>query len=305
LTESIAEYLRQVRQQVEGHLPKMLRHAEGCPESLMEAMRYSLLAPGKRLRPTLVVLTSQACGGSMEQALPAACAVEMVHTYSLVHDDLPAMDNDDLRRGQPTAHKKFGEAMAILAGDALLTLAFQVLASEYPSATAAACCRELALLAGAIGMVGGQVNDLTWEGKIPGRTARGTLEDLETIHAGKTGALFRACVRLGLLTAQGEMPGGLDAEKRRHLDRYAARLGLAFQITDDLLDVEGDSSVAGKRVGKDATSGKLTYPGLLGVEESRQRLQQLRRDAEESLNPFGPAAKPLADLMSLILERSH
>ncbi|HLW65656.1 MAG TPA: farnesyl diphosphate synthase [Gemmataceae bacterium] len=305
MSESFAEHLRGVRQQVEDHLPRMLRHAEGCPKSLMEAMAYSLLAAGKRLRPVLVIFTCRACGGSMEQALPAACAVEMVHAYSLVHDDLPAMDDDDLRRGQPTAHKIFGEAMAILAGDALLTLAFQVLASEYQSATAAACCRELALLAGAVGMVGGQVNDLTWEGKIPGRTDGGTLEDLEKTHAGKTGALFRACVRLGLLAAQGEVPGGPDLEKRRELDGYAASLGLAFQITDDLLDVEGDSNITGKRVGKDATSGKLTYPSLLGVAESRQRLQQLQRDAEEALKPTGPSAKPLMDLMSLILERSR
>jgi geranylgeranyl diphosphate synthase type II len=305
LANSFREQLHAVRQQVEDHLSTMLRHAEGSPDSLLEAMRYSLLAPGKRLRPTLVVLTAQACGGSMEQALPAACAVEMVHTYSLIHDDLPAMDDDDLRRGQPTAHKKFGEAMAILAGDALLTLAFQVLAAECPPATAAASCRELAQLAGAVGMVGGQVNDLTWEGKIPGRAGRATLEELEIIHTRKTGALFRACVRLGLLAAQGERSGGPDTETRRQLDCYAACLGLAFQITDDLLDVEGDSAVTGKRVGKDATSGKLTYPGLLGVEESRQRLRQLQHEAKNALMPFGPSVQPLLDLMSLILERSH
>jgi geranylgeranyl diphosphate synthase type II len=305
LAESFREQLQAVRQQVENHLPKMLQHAEGCPESLMEAMRYCLLAPGKRLRPTLVVLTSQACGGSMEQALPAACAVEMVHTYSLVHDDLPAMDDDDLRRGQPTAHKKFGEALAILTGDALLTLAFQVLANEYPCSTAAGCCRELALLAGAVGMVGGQVNDLTWEGRIPGKPGGAALEVLDNIHTRKTGALFRACVQLGLLAAQGEEPGGLDAGTRGYLDRYAACLGLAFQITDDLLDVEGDPSLTGKRVGKDATSGKLTYPGLLGLEESRRRLEQLQRETIEALAPFGPAAQPLLDLMAMILARSH
>ena len=305
MAESFREQLQAIRRQVEDRLPGMLRHADGCPDSLMEAMRYSLLAPGKRLRPTLVVLTTQAFGGSMEKALPAACAVEMVHTYSLVHDDLPAMDDDELRRGQPTAHKRFGEAMAILAGDALLTLAFQVLAVEYPPTTAAGCSRELAVLAGAIGMVGGQVNDLTWEGKIPGRAGPGTLEVLENIHTRKTGALFRACVRLGLLAAQGERPGGPDAPTHEQLERYAACLGLAFQITDDLLDVEGDSSVTGKRVGKDATSGKLTYPGLLGMEESRRRLQQLQSEAADALAAFGRSAQPLLDLLSLILERSN
>jgi geranylgeranyl diphosphate synthase type II len=302
LSEPFREHLRDLQQRVESHLPKMLRLAEGCPDSLMEAMRYSLLAPGKRLRPVLVLLTGEVCGGTMEQGLAAACAVEMVHTYSLVHDDLPAMDDDDLRRGQPTAHKKFGEAMAILTGDALLTLAFQVLASAYPGATASCCCRELALLAGAIGMVGGQVNDLTWEGKIPGRACRGTLEDLENIHTRKTGALFRACVRLGMLAAQGEKQ---DEQILQGLDCYAACLGLAFQITDDLLDVEGDTAAAGKRVHMDASSGKLTYPGLLGIEESRRRLEQLEHDAADALRPLGTPAKPLLELMALILERSN
>src|SRR5262249_3459207 len=174
------------------------------PPDLVEAMRYSLLAPGKRLRPLLVLLAAEASGGTDEAALPAACAVEMVHTYSLIHDDLPAMDDDDLRRGLPTCHKQFGEALAILAGDALLTLAFEVLAESYPPATAAACCRELAAGAGGAGMVGGQVLDLAAEGKVDGakhevqRTeSSGTLEALQDIHARKTGALFRACLRLG------------------------------------------------------------------------------------------------------------
>src|SRR5690349_24223496 len=169
-------------------------------------MAYSLLAPGKRLRPLLAVLACEAAGGSGAEALPAACAVEMIHTYSLIHDDLPAMDDDDLRRGLPTCHKKFGEALAILAGDALLTLAFEVLAGGYPAATAAACCRELARGAGAAGMVGGQVDDLAMES----RTGTGTVEELEFLHARKTGALFRASLRLGVLSAQGERAGGAD-----------------------------------------------------------------------------------------------
>src|SRR4051794_37625862 len=171
----------------------------------------------------------EACGGSIEAAMPAACAVEMVHAYSLVHDDLPAMDDDDLRRGRPTCHKQFGEALAILAGDALLTLAFQVLAEHYPAATAAACCRELARGAGAAGMVGGQVEDLASEHEPGGRAA-----DLERIHACKTGALFRASLRMGAVAAQGERPGGPEPETLRALDEYGRGLGLAFQITDDL-----------------------------------------------------------------------
>ncbi len=196
--------------QVEAALRESLRLAGDCPSPLMEAMRYSLLAPGKRLRPLLVILAAEASGGRIEQALPAGCAVEMVHTYSLIHDDLPAMDDDDLRRGLPTCHKQFGEALAILAGDALLTLAFQVLSESYPGATAAVCCLELARGAGAAGMVGGQVEDLAWEQRLFRRepplaalrdASKPTLAALENIHARKTGALFRACLRMGLWSA--------------------------------------------------------------------------------------------------------
>src|SRR5262245_17623096 len=229
-------------------------------------MAYSLLAPGKRLRPLLVVLACDAAGGDEQRALPAAAAVEMVHTYSLIHDDLPAMDDDDLRRGRQTCHKQFDEALAILVGDALLTLAFQVLAESYPPATAAACCRELAASAGGAGMVGGQVLDLAAEGKTRiedrgsriedrGPGAEGLATDsagcdprssvfdprssaaLEDIHARKTGALFRACLRLGAWAAQGERPGGPDPALLGALDGYGRCFGLMFQITDDLLDV--------------------------------------------------------------------
>src|SRR4051812_33314261 len=191
-------------------------------------MRYSLLAPGKRLRPVLVFMASQAAGGADEQALPAACAVEMIHTYSLIHDDLPAMDDDDLRRGLPTCHKKFGEALAILAGDGLLTLAFQVLAEYYPPRTAAGGCLELAKGAGCAGMVGGQVDDLAWErAELPR-----TLEALEHIHQGKTGALFRACLKLGVWAAQGERDGGPDVDLVGRLETFGRCFGLVFQITD-------------------------------------------------------------------------
>jgi geranylgeranyl diphosphate synthase type II len=299
LSNDLRHYFQAKQALVEDHLRSGLRLGDDCPPALVEAMRYSLLAPGKRLRPLLVFLAAEACGGRDEQAVPAACAVEMVHTYSLIHDDLPAMDDDDLRRGLPTCHKQFGEALAILAGDALLTLAFQVLAEGYPPATAAACCRELARGAGAAGMVGGQVEDLAWEKK------GGTLEALSDLHARKTGALFRACLRLGVLAAQGERPGGPEPALLAGLDGYGRCFGLAFQITDDLLDVEGHADQTGKRVNKDAVRGKLTYPGFLGVADSRRRAELLEREAQGHLQPLGPAGERLRSLFRYILERDR
>jgi geranylgeranyl diphosphate synthase type II len=299
LSGDLPQYLGEKRALVEGRLRELLHPGDGCPPSLVEAMRYSVLASGKRLRPLLVVLAAEACGGRDVAALPAACAVELVHAYSLIHDDLPAMDDDDLRRGQPTCHKQFGEAMAILAGDALLTLAFQVLAEGYPAATAAGCCRELARGAGAAGMVGGQVEDLAWE------KGGGRFEDLENVHARKTGALFRACLQLGLLAAQGEQSGGPDPTLKESLDAFGRCFGQAFQITDDLLDVEGSSDRTGKRVNKDAARGKLTYPGFLGVAESRRRAEQLGRQARVHLQPLGPAGERLGALIQLVLERDR
>jgi geranylgeranyl diphosphate synthase, type II len=297
----LSQYLQDKRALVNSRLRASIRAGDGCPVSLAEAMCYSLLAPGKRLRPLLVLLAAEACGGSDTVALPAACAVEMVHTYSLIHDDLPAMDDDDLRRGLPTCHKKFGEATAILAGDALLTLAFEVLADGYPPATAAACCRELARGAGATGMVGGQADDLAMET----RDGSGTLDELEFLHARKTGALFRASLRLGVLSAQGERPGGADSATKEAFDAYGRAFGLAFQITDDLLDVESSAEQTGKRVGKDAARGKLTYPGFLGVVESRNRAQRLCREAQDALTPLGPGGARLAALARSIVERDR
>lgn len=298
------------RSLVENRLGELLSARDGAPHGLIEAMRYSAMASGKRLRPLLVILAAEACGGRDIAALGAACAVEMVHVYSLIHDDLPAMDDDDLRRGQPTCHKQFGEAMAILAGDGLLTLAFQTLAESYPPTTAAACCLELARGAGAAGMVGGQVEDLAWErghefGNRRHPAASHNLEALENIHARKTGALFRACLRLGVLVAQGERPGGPDAVAMDCLDAYGRCFGLAFQITDDLLDVGSSADQAGKRVQKDAGRGKLTYPSFLGVEESRRRAGDLCREADEHLGVLGPAGRPLAAFAHLILDRSR
>lgn len=281
------------------------RVTAGAPAALAEAMRYSLLAPGKRLRPLLAMLAAEATGGTREAAIPAACAVEMVHTYSLVHDDLPAMDDDDLRRGLPTCHKKFGEALAILAGDALLTAAFQVLADGCPPQTAAVSCLELARGAGAIGMVAGQVLDLAAEGKVPETRPPRTANDLEEIHARKTGALFLASLRLGLLSAQGERPAGPDPAARDALDRFGRAFGLAFQIADDLLDVQGSSDRTGKRVGKDAARGKLTFPGLLGVDESRRRVRTLYAEAAHAAETLGPAGRPLADLARMVADRDR
>lgn len=294
------EHLRELQGRVETHLRAALRPEPGCPADLLEALSYSLLAPGKRLRPALVVLAAEACGGG--DPWPAACAVEMIHAYSLIHDDLPAMDDDDLRRGQPTCHKKFGEALAILAGDALQALAFQLLAEGYPAATAAAGCRELARAAGAAGMVGGQAADLAWE-RSPVAAGERTIEQLEFLHARKTGALIRASLRLGVLAAHADQPPSPALLER--FDDYGRCLGLAFQITDDLLDVEGHTEHAGKRVGKDAPRGKLTYPSLLGVDESRRRAERLGREARAALAPLGPAAEPLLGLVGFVLERDH
>jgi geranylgeranyl diphosphate synthase type II len=300
LTE-LEEYLRAKRSEVEAHLREALRPEPGLPPPLLEAMRYSLMAPGKRLRPLLVVLAAEACGGG-SAPWAAACAVEMIHAYSLIHDDLPVMDDDDLRRGQPTCHKKFGEALAILAGDALQALAFQVLAEGYPPATAAACCRELAKSAGAAGMVGGQVDDLAWERPAGGKEER-TVEGLEALHARKTGALIRASLRLGVLA--GHAPEEPDPGLLERFDASGRCLGLAFQITDDLLDVEGHAEQAGKRLHKDAARGKLTYPGLLGVSESRRRAERLCREADQHLAPLGTAAARLRALAPYVLGRDR
>jgi geranylgeranyl diphosphate synthase, type II len=279
-----------------------------APPALAEAIRYSLLAPGKRLRPLLCVLACEAVGGSVEQALAAGCAVEMVHTYSLIHDDLPAMDDDDLRRGLPTCHVKFGEGLAILAGDALLTMAFEVLGSGYGPKTVAVSCVELARGAGAVGMVGGQVLDLEAEGKIDGSVSReptASVGKLETIHRLKTGALFRSALRLGVYAAQAERANGVDPSALAAIDRYAAAFGLAFQVTDDLLDVESSAETTGKRVGKDAARGKLTYPGLVGVEASRRKAEQLGREAVAAAAEFGPAGEPLAALARYVVNRDR
>jgi geranylgeranyl diphosphate synthase type II len=302
LLNALTDYMTAKRTLVEKHLDAVLRPEPGLPATLLEAMRYSVLAPGKRLRPLLVVMAVEACDGDEANAWPAACAVEMIHAYSLIHDDLPAMDDDDLRRGQPTCHRQFGEALAILAGDALQARAFQMLADGYPAHTAAACCKELAHAAGAAGMVGGQVDDLAWESDAPGER---TLEGLEQLHLRKTGALFRASLRMGVWAAHANQATPPNADLMRRFDGYGRCLGLAFQITDDLLDVEGDAGQTGKRVRKDAARGKLTYPGLLGAAESRRRAERLCREAREQVQVLGPAANRVLALVSFVLERDR
>jgi geranylgeranyl diphosphate synthase type II len=249
----------------------------------------------------LVLLAAEACGGKAELALPAACAVEMVHAYSLIHDDLPAMDDDDLRRGRPTCHKAFDEATAILAGDALLTLGFEVLAREIePPVVAAACCAALAQAAGACNMVGGQADDVEGDDPSPLSPLPSPLVSrLESIHQRKTGAMIRVALRLGAMVA------GANAEQLAALDDYGQRLGLAFQITDDLLDVQSSEAAAGKRVGKDAKRGKLTFPGLLGIDQSTQHAEQLIFQACQALTPFGPQADGLRTVARYVLERNR
>ncbi len=300
MSAELQEYFRRQQSLVNGRLEATLTElAAECPPALMESLRYCLLAPGKRLRPILTLMAAEAAGGSNVDALPAACAVEMIHTYSLVHDDLPAMDDDDLRRGRPTCHKQFGEALAILTGDALLTMAFEVLTDRLPPATAAASCHTLSRAAGAVGMVGGQAEDLASEKR------GGTLDTLMELHGRKTGALFRACLHLGILAVQGERPGGADPDLVVALDEYGRCLGLAFQITDDLLDVEGSAEQTGKGVQKDAARGKLTYPGILGAAESRRRAKQLEEQARLRLQWLGEAGTRLLALFRYVLERDR
>ena len=293
-TFSLECYSRDVRERIDRALAEYTNFDRGCPDALREAIRYSLLAPGKRLRPMLVLLAAEACGGEAQAAVPAACAVEMIHAYSLVHDDLPAMDDDDLRRGRPTCHKAFGEATAILAGDALVTLAFEVLARDVrPAAVAAQCCARLAHAAGATALVGGQADDLA------GEFSAGGTEALEAIHRRKTGAMFLASLELGGLTA------GADRQQQAALTEYGQSLGMAFQITDDLLDVRGDASAMGKRAGKDSDRGKLTFPGVLGVEESMRRATSLVAQACAALGTLEPRAEGLQALAHYVLHRDH
>ena len=288
-------YLAKSRTRVEAALDQAL--APEHPERLREAMRYSLLAGGKRLRPVLCLASCELAGGDSEQAMPTAVALEMIHTMSLIHDDLPSMDNDDLRRGSPTNHKVFGEAIAILAGDALLTRAFEMVSlrsnSSIESERLLKVVGELSLVAGAPGLVGGQVVDLECEGK------KVDLDTLEFIHLHKTGALLRACVTCGALI------GGAQEDLLKALGIYARGIGLAFQIIDDILDVTASSDVLGKTAGKDLIADKTTYPKLLGLEESRKRADKLVEEAKSALDPWKSGAAPLLALADYITNRDR
>jgi len=280
------------RARCETALARALSGTEAAPR-LSEAMRHAVLGGGKRLRPLLVYATGHAFGAGGESLDAPATAVELVHAFSLVHDDLPAMDDDELRRGRPTVHVAFDEATAILAGDALQALAFAVLAeAPLPAEARVALVRELALASGIEGMCAGQALDMD----ATGRTL--ALPGLERLHSLKTGALIRAAVRMGALAA------GAPAAASAGLDRYAAALGLAFQIRDDVLDVEGDAAQLGKTAGKDAAQGKNTYPGMLGLDASRARLGELQSEMESALAPFGADADALRVLAGFAVARA-
>ena len=293
----LEDYLRDKARKIENTLEALLVPMGDIPPLLQEAMNYSVFAGGKRLRPILTLAAAEAVGGKGEDVIQAACAIELIHTYSLIHDDLPAMDDDDYRRGRLANHKVYGEALAILAGDALLTKAFEILASCHPAAGNDTVLRrvigEVAAAAGPDGMVGGQTVDIISEGKnIDAAT-------LHYIHRSKTGALLRVSVRTGALLS-GAVPASLAA-----LTRYGEEFGLLFQITDDILDVVGDSAKMGKPVGADAKKAKATYPAVFGLDEARRAAAKARDRALGALESFGPDAQPLRLLVDFVLGRDN
>jgi len=300
---SITQSLDEVRTFIEPRLATALELSGEAAPRLVAALRHALLAPGKRLRPALVLWAAGACGADWADAAGAAVAVEMIHAYSLVHDDLPAMDDDDLRRGRPTCHKAFDEATAILCGDALQALAFETLARDLPPAAAARGCFVLARAAGPEALVGGQADDLAaergWIDDMSTAPAAEQVAWLERIHRRKTGALFLAALELGGLAA-----GATPAQLAR-LAAYGRGFGLAFQIADDILDAEGDEATMGKRVGKDAGRGKLTFPTIVGLEQSRTRARELASEAAAAVAALGAGAAPLEMLAHWIVARDH
>jgi geranylgeranyl diphosphate synthase type II len=290
---NLREYLAQQQRLVDSELGRLVPPETTPPETIHRAMRYSLFAGGKRIRPILCIEAARTVSGAADGVITAACALELIHTYSLIHDDLPALDNDDYRRGKLTNHKVFGEAMAILAGDALLTLAFQVLAQlDAAPERKARLMEELSTASGTVGgMIGGQVADLEGEGKTP------TAELLESIHRAKTGALLRASLRLGAVYA------GASAEQYTALSCYGEHVGLAFQIVDDILDVEESSEALGKTAGKDAQQHKITFPAVYGLAESRRMAEEQCARAHGVLGPFGDRAARLHELADMIVQR--
>jgi len=290
----LKEFLAGEVRRIDEALDRLTPAATVAPETIHRAMRYSLFAGGKRIRPILCLQAAAAICDDAPGAIDAGCALEMIHTYSLIHDDLPALDNDDFRRGKPTCHKVFGDAMAILAGDALFTLAMQTLVRivGLEAAAKVALVEELSFGGGTVGgMIGGQVADIEGERQEP------TAELLESIHRAKTGALLRASVRMGSIC------GGATALQLQALSQYGEHVGLAFQIVDDILDVEESSEALGKTAGKDAAQGKITFPAVYGLEESRVMAQAECQRAHESLEPFGMRAQRLHEIADLIVYR--
>jgi geranylgeranyl diphosphate synthase type II len=287
-------YVRESTRLVNDGLNRYTPAATVHPSELHEAIRYSLFAGGKRIRPLLCIASAQAVGGTAEDVLPTACALEMIHTFSLIHDDLPAIDNDDFRRGLPTSHKKFGEAIAVLAGDALHTLAFTTIAVHQQAAQASTVInvvRCLALASGTLGMVGGQVDDIASEGKAI------SAETLRSIHERKTGALLNAAIESGAILA------GASDNEMAALRTYGDQIGLAFQIVDDILDVTSDDTTLGKPTGSDVKNDKATYPKLFGLEESNRFAHAATDAAIDALSSFGPSAEPLRCFARFIVSR--
>jgi geranylgeranyl diphosphate synthase, type II len=282
---------RLVEKALDRHLPK----SSAKPATIHKAMRYSLFAGGKRLRPILCLAAAEACGGKVDRALPFACAIECIHTYSLVHDDLPSMDNDDFRRGRPTCHKVFGEGIAVLAGDALLTIAFEIVSRAKPTSRydMATLLRETAFAAGSQRLIAGQVADLEAEGKSVNRA------ELRYIHENKTAAILTTAVRLGAMSANASV------QDLKAITTFGGALGLAFQVVDDILDVTQTSEKLGKSAGKDVAARKATYPAVIGLQNSRTEARALTRKAHRALGIFGRKGEALRALASYLLERDY
>lgn len=303
MSPQLKHFFEKWQKEVERALNRYLPSAKTQPQTIHKAMRYSIFAGGKRLRPMLVIAAAETCGLAGKKVLPTACAMELIHTYSLIHDDLPAMDDDDFRRGKPTNHKVFGEGIAILAGDALLTHAFELIAKngiiKFCAPAIPKVLSAIATRAGSGGMVGGQVLDLEMEeGRWLKKGTRQQKEILKTIHLTKTAALIQASILAGALLAKTE------ERKRNQLSEYGKKIGLAFQITDDILDITADKKLLGKK-GSDRINKKLTYPALFGIEESRKKAHRLIQKAKEHLQIFGKRGDILRDLADYIVERTY
>ncbi len=292
---NLKAYLRSRQKLIDRVLDRYLPKENTRPATIHKAMRYSLFAGGKRLRPILTLAASEACGGKIEAALPLACAMECIHTYSLVHDDLPSMDNDDFRRGRPTCHKVFGDGIAVLAGDALLTIAFEIVSHAKPSRRydMSTLLREVAVAAGSRKLIAGQVADLEAEGK---RTER---EELRYIHENKTAAILTASVCLGAMSANA------PSKELAAMTKFGRALGLAFQVIDDILDVTQTSEKLGKSAGKDIAAQKATYPAVIGLEKSRAEAKRLTKKAHDALSMFGRNGQALHALANYLLEREY